>query len=479
MTAADCQDGTTRNRETFRRRLPEHFSLVDAAEVLQKRGNLIWFDSSSRGPQRGDGHGVGRWSFLSADPIDRFVRSIEDENPWDALDRWLAGLTMSLADRSNHPDPTLPPFCGGWAGSIGYEAGSHLEPTGVAAQPGLADSIIDIGCYDWVLCTDHHAGHTELIVPGWALDKRPGRADEVFGWIADVIKQPIAPEPPSTESDESLSQTESNFSVGEFQSAVAQIVRRICRGDSFQVNLAQTLWCQTRLDPMRLYRRLRRRNPAPMSAYYDASTYQVLCSSPEGFLRVDDRVVETRPIKGTVKRTGDDDIDRQLADQLLRSEKDRAENVMIVDLMRNDLSRVCVADSIEVPVLCQIERYQFVQHLVSVVTGTLKPESGIIDLLRASFPGGSITGAPKIEAMRTIAQLEPHQRGPYCGSLGYVDLSSGDCQWNICIRTMIHRDGRLQIPVGGGMTARSDPANEEAETWIKAEGMLRALSANF
>lgn len=460
----------------FRRKLPDGFSLVDAAGWLVDRGGLVWFDSSSRGPQRRDGAPIGRWSFLSADPVDRLVQHLTDEDPWLAFRQFVSESKRHQSSATS--DPTLPPFCGGWAGCIGYEAGSRLEPTGVAADPGLADSIIDVGFYDWVLCTDHLSGQTELVVPAWAILARHDRAIEVSGWIDQVMKQSLAPEPPSASLSQWANRPESNFLPGDFQEAVGEIVNRICRGDSFQVNLAQSLWARTDTDPMRLYRRLRRRNPAPMSGYYDAGTYQVLCSSPEGFLRVQDRIVETRPIKGTVKRTGDDQIDRQLADQLLASEKDRAENIMIVDLMRNDLSRVCIPQSIQVPSLCEIERYQFVQHLVSVVTGKLAQEHDIVDLLMACFPGGSITGAPKIEAMRTIATLEPHQRGPYCGSIGYIDLA-GNSEWNICIRTMIHRDGRLQIPVGGGMTARSDPASEEAETWIKAEGMLRALDSKF
>ncbi len=268
----------------------------------------------------------------------------------------------------------------------------------------------------------------------------------------------------------------SNFSSAQFRARVAEIVRRIRDGDSFQVNLAQRLLCPANLSSPQLYRQLRAANPAPFGAYYCGGDFQVLSSSPEGFLTVRDRVVQTRPIKGTIPRTGDAAEDERLANQLAGSEKDRAENVMIVDLMRNDLSRVCQDDSVVVRQLCQIERYQYVQHLVSVVEGALRDDQSVADVLQSCFPGGSVTGAPKIEAMRTIAALEPHHRGPYCGSLGYISCG-GSADFSILIRTITAAHGYWQIPVGGGITAQSDPAAEEAETWSKAEGMLRALTA--
>jgi para-aminobenzoate synthetase component 1 len=223
-----------------------------------------------------------------------------------------------------------------------------------------------------------------------------------------------------------------------------------------------------------LYMKLRRHNPAPFAAYYGHHAFQVLSSSPEGFLQLRQGRVETRPIKGTVRRTGDQLTDERLAEQLLSSEKDRAENVMIVDLLRNDLSRVCIDDSVQVRTLCGLEQYEHVQHLVSVVEGRLARGTTAVGLLRACFPGGSVTGAPKIEAMRTIARLEPNPRGPYCGSIGYIGCG-GQADFNILIRTITTAGGYWQIPVGGGITARSDPEQEEAETWAKAEGMLRAI----
>ncbi len=268
----------------------------------------------------------------------------------------------------------------------------------------------------------------------------------------------------------------SNFSRQSYYAAVSDVVQRICDGDSFQVNLAQRLLRVADRSSADLYRRLRTENPAPLGAYYDGGDFQVLSSSPEGFLKVRGRHVQTRPIKGTVRRTGHDDINLKLAQKLIASEKDRAENVMIVDLMRNDLSRVCDDESVVVTQLCNVERYQFVQHLVSVVEGRLLPGLSVVDLLKACFPGGSVTGAPKIEAMRTIAELEKHPRGPYCGSMGYIG-AGGNADFNILIRTITAAHGYWQVQVGGGITARSIPESEEYETWSKAEGMLRAMDA--
>jgi para-aminobenzoate synthetase component 1 len=211
-----------------------------------------------------------------------------------------------------------------------------------------------------------------------------------------------------------------------------------------------------------------------MAGYFDLGDFQILSASPERFLRVHQRQVETRPIKGTRPRSGDPKIDRAAEAELLGSEKDRAENVMIVDLLRNDLSRVCSPDSIRVSQLCGIEPCQFVMHLVSAVTGRLRSECTPLDLVRAAFPGGSITGAPKVRAMEIIAELEPTARGAYCGALGYLGFD-GSMDWNLLIRTITAGRGWWQFPVGGGIVAQSIPEQEYEETWHKAEGLLRAI----
>ncbi len=462
------------------RPLPDRFSLLEAFARLSVRPGCLWLDSASHGPveswcgtsQRPAESSIGeigRYSFLTSDPVDTLTASVDHCDPWPQLDDWCRELP------SSH-DPRLPPFQGGIAGLIAYEAASWLEPVGLARENDLPTPAMSLGLYDWTIAVDHLTGKSWLISQGLgAQDPRKRlaiateRADKIQSWLAAPIRAP-------DHSKETNAPTvTSNFTSDQFRDCVAEIVRRIHDGDSFQVNLAQRLLCKTNLPTSQLYQRLRDCNPAPFGAYYAGDGFAVLSSSPEGFLKVRDGQVETRPIKGTVPRTGDPERDDRLASQLFRSEKDRAENIMIVDLMRNDLSRVCEDDSVSVTQLCQVERYQYVQHLVSVVQGKLAADKNVADLLAACFPGGSVTGAPKIEAMRTIARLEPNHRGPYCGSLGYISCG-GSADFNILIRTITAAHGHLQIPVGGGITAKSDPAAEEAETWAKAKGMLQALS---
>ncbi len=256
--------------------------------------------------------------------------------------------------------------------------------------------------------------------------------------------------------------------------AAEQAIEYIHAGDVFQVNLAQRLLHPDDGDPVSLYLRLRNRNPATFAGYFAGENFQIASASPERFLKLNGRDVETRPIKGTRRRNPLPEADLFTGDQLKASEKDRAENVMIVDLLRNDLSRVCEPESIFVSDLCRLEVYQTVQHLVSVVQGKLGEDCDPVDLLRASFPGGSITGAPKVRAMEIIAELEPTARGAYCGSMGYIGFD-GAMDWNILIRTITVAGGWRQLPVGGGIVAQSDPQAEYEETWHKAAGMLAAL----
>jgi para-aminobenzoate synthetase component 1 len=453
---------------------------------------------------------LSRYSFLSADPVYRFEATLDGSQlfataPWQKL----AELSLNLPE--SH-DPTLPPFQGGIAGVLGYEAARWLEPdelaqSGAEQTDDLPTPAISVGVYDWVIAFDHVRRQNWLICQGFDADSlvrgrslpvstRMLNAQRRAVQIGNLLRQtspsrqsaakqsalrrplrsPATHE--STRSDASFATAvdgiESNFSSQGFRAAVQQIIDRIYRGDSFQVNLAQRLVGRANCDSETLYLRLRAANPAPFSGFYDGGAFQVLSSSPEGFLQVRDRVVKTRPIKGTIPRTGDAATDARLAARLSASEKDRAENIMIVDLMRNDLSQVCEDDSVDVTQLCEIERFERVQHLVSVVEGRLREDVSLVDLLRACFPGGSVTGAPKIEAMKTIAELEPHPRGPYCGSLGYISCG-GAADFNILIRTITATGGRWQIPVGGGITSRSDPEAEEAETWAKAAGMLDAV----
>jgi para-aminobenzoate synthetase component 1 len=266
----------------------------------------------------------------------------------------------------------------------------------------------------------------------------------------------------------------SSFSREGYLRAVERVVEHLRAGDAFQVNLAQRLLAPDPGNPVAMYLRLRERNPAPFGGYFDGGSWQVVSASPERFLRVDGEAVETRPIKGT--RPLGDDAGRQL----LASEKDRAENVMIVDLLRNDLARVCRDESVEVPTLFGLERYAHVQHLVSVVTGRLRPECGVADLLAATLPGGSITGAPKVRAQEIIASLEPTARGAYCGALAWIGFPDAfgrqSMDSSVLIRTLTASRGWVQAPVGGGVVVQSDPEAEYEETWYKAAGLVEVIA---
>jgi para-aminobenzoate synthetase component 1 len=242
------------------------------------------------------------------------------------------------------------------------------------------------------------------------------------------------------------------------------------------VNLSQRLLHAATSSSIELYCRLRDRNPAPFAGYLDGDEWQIASASPERFIRVDNGQVETRPIKGTRGRSPYPVADMFTGDVLRASEKDRAENVMIVDLLRNDLSRTCRPESVRVSQLCGLETYEYVQHLVSVVQGSLRTDCMPLDVLRTSFPGGSVTGAPKIRAMEIIAELEPTVRGPYCGSLGYIGVGAR-MDTSVLIRTLTAMRGWWQLPVGGGIVAQSNPREEYEETWHKAAGLLRALAS--
>jgi para-aminobenzoate synthetase component 1 len=309
------------------------------------------------------------------------------------------------------------------------------------------------------------------------------RIEQFQAWLAAPVASGLWSTAPATASQKLAPQyaaggipgLTSTFTADAYRAAVQRAIDYIYAGDIFQVNLSQRLLYPAHGSPLELYLRLRQRNPAPFAGWFDLGEAQIISASPERFFSVRGGHVEARPIKGTRRRTARAEADLFAGDDLLESEKDRAENVMIVDLLRNDLSRVCEADSVRVTQLCTLEIYQFVQHLVSAVEGQLAAGKTPIDLVRAAFPGGSITGAPKIRAMEIIAELEPTARGAYCGSLGYIGFD-GSADLSILIRTITAAGGWWQFPVGGGIVAQSLSQHEYEETWHKAEGLLRALN---
>jgi para-aminobenzoate synthetase component 1 len=478
---------------------------VEAFRRLCGLPHCLFLDSALEEPQ------LGRYSFVAADPFDFLCAPADGSDSLSVLARKLASLAPfgpagdddSLSDapinRGALPRLAcsvdgLPPFQGGVAGLFGYELGRGLEQAPPPRYDEFRVPALAVGFYDVVVAFDHIAGRGWLIsqgLPETAPHRRLARA-AVRGaeFREHLLRSPssrraaassrpslpallaprLAPQYPVG----GIAGLTSNFSREDYLRAVERVIEYILAGDVFQVNLAQRLLFPANDDSVSLYLRLRERNPAPFAAYFDLGDYQVLSTSPERFLKVSQGQVETRPIKGTRRRTGQPAADRQLAAELAASEKDRAENVMICDLLRNDLSRVCRPDSVRVADLCRLETYQCVFHLVSVVVGELRADRSGLDLLRGAFPGGSITGAPKVRAMEIIAELEPTARGAYCGSLGYLGFD-GTMDLNILIRTVTAGRGWWQFGVGGGLVAQSNPQQEYQETWDKAAGILRAL----
>jgi para-aminobenzoate synthetase component 1 len=454
--------------------LPDGFGAVDAFIRLSSMPHVVFFDSAARDPR------LGRYSFVAADPFAWIERSAADADPLAEV-----GQLLKLYSVPHRAD--LPSFQGGVAGALGYELGRTLERIPAARHDDLPMPVIAVGAYDVVLAFDHAERRAWIISQGFPETETAARRDRAAARLAVFRRQlALAPaahglahpaHPARIDAPQfpvPIPGVTSNHSADSYRTMVRRAVEYIHAGDLFQVNLAQRLLVQASTSALDLYLRLRDRNPAPYAGYLDLGESQIASASPECFLTVRDGAVETRPIKGTRGRSHLPEADLFAGDDLRGSEKDRAENVMIVDLMRNDLSRVCTADSVHVSQLCRLETYAFVKHLVSVVRGELKRNLSPLDLLRASFPGGSITGAPKVRAMEIIAELEPTARGPYCGSLAYLGFN-GTMDASILIRTITAAHGWWQLPVGGGIVAQSDPDEEYRETWHKARGMLRAI----
>ncbi len=441
--------------------------------------HCLWLDSAAFDPQ------VGKYSFLAADPFDYLECPLEGA---DALPALAGRLRPFLQDGR----PELPPFQGGAAGILSYELGRQIEAVPPPRYDEFGLPALAMGLYDVVLAFDHLAGRAWLIsqgLPEFEPSRRRARAAARAAFFHRLLAEPprVSGRSPTTSSPPLSSAVlapqfpargpaslNSSFSREGYLAAVRRIVDYIRAGDVFQVNLAQRLIHPAVDDAAALYRRLRQRNAAPFAGYFDGGRFQVVSASPERFLKVVDGLVQTRPIKGTAPRPAERAAARAAARRLLESEKDRAENVMIVDLMRNDLAKVCRPESVVVAALCRLETYRYVHHLVSVVEGRLAEGNRAVDLIAAAFPGGSITGAPKVRAMEIVAELEPTARGAYCGSMGYVGFD-GTMDLSILIRTITAARGWWQLPVGGGVVIGSDPEREYEETWHKAEGLIRAL----
>ena len=448
--------------------------------------HAIFFDSSLAHPT------LGRYSFVAADPFE-FVRARGADVRTNANDP-LQVLHGLLESHRADPVPGLPPFQGGAAGLFGYDLAHQFERLPRPRFDEFQVPDLAIGLYDWVVAFDQVETRCWLISTGMSKHIEHGqrhRAEQRLRDVKNCLAQPPVTAALTVNGDKvrllgmdvpagKYHGLRSNMDEPTYRAMFDRAIEYIHAGDCFQVNLAQRLLYPQQESALELYGRLRHRNPATFSGYFDIGDFAIASASPERFVSLTRGsgpaadVVETRPIKGTRPRGQSAAEDERCRQELLASAKDRAENVMIVDLLRNDLGRVCRYGSVEVTKVCGLETYPFVHHLVSEVRGQLRPGSGALDVLRAAFPGGSVTGAPKIRAMEIIAELEPHARGAYCGCLGYIGFE-GTMDTSILIRTFTIGKGWIQFPVGGGIVADSDSQREYEETWHKAAGLLRAL----
>ncbi|TCK08923.1 aminodeoxychorismate synthase component I [Marinobacterium mangrovicola] len=419
----------------------------------------------------------GRYDIIAAAPdvLVRYTRGrteVRRQGLWNSIESDPVDLLKSLNNEIALGDNNGLPFCGGLIGHFSYDLGRAFEALSNPAEDDLELPEMRVGRYLWAIVIDHENRCSQLVCHPRA-DTRQ----------VDAVHKLLLTEPVSDIQGNAepapfrlLSAFESNLPRPKYMAAFNRIQEYILAGDCYQINLTQRFSARCEGDPFHAYRALRKRATTPFSAYMESGSDAILSLSPERFLKVsDDGEVETRPIKGTRPRGSNEADDQAFIEELRQSEKDRSENLMIVDLLRNDLGKVCEAGSISVPELFAIETYPNVHHLVSAVTGQLAEGYTSLDLLKHCFPGGSITGAPKIRAMQIIDELEPHRRGVYCGSIGYISAAGG-MDTSICIRTLLVENGRVYCSAGGGIVADSVGDEEYQESFDKVNNLLETLS---
>lgn len=443
--------------------IPYHADSTARFERMSERPWCVMLDSGRpRSTQ-------GRYDILSAEPRTTLVT-------WGDVTEVSssAGTIVSrddpfrlLREALGETVPGIPglPFSGGALGYFSYDLGRRVEQLPVLAKADVPMPDMAVGIYDWAVVVDHELRRSHLVTNGH--DERT--LDEWASLIEAVqVAMPVAYCP----SFSVRTAVKANMTKDEYAQAFARLRKYLRDGDCYQVNLAQRFSARAEGVAWDAYKYLRQLNPAPHSAFMLTPFGAVLSSSPERFLKVRDGQVETKPIKGTRPRSNDAATDTALAEELRNSPKDRAENVMIVDLLRNDLGKVCRVGTVKVPSLFAIESFATVHHLVSTVVGELDARYHAVDLLRGCFPGGSITGAPKIRSMQIIEELEPHRRSVYCGAIGYIGFD-GNMDTNIAIRTLVYSDGWMHAWAGGGIVMDSSMEAEYQESLDKAAAMLR------
>lgn len=422
----------------------------------------LFFDSNR------PSHSLSRYSYICWKPFETIeckdgrIVITNDDNQFNYSGDPFVALRERLALRSDNirHDKKLPPFQGGAAGFFGYDLGRSLEKIPSVAKQDESMPDMCVGLYDKILAYDHTNKLSFLIIN--ASDENSALGEKDYIESLKIVDTPYHPEPVSWHAKKSEQ---------DFKKDISKVIDYIYAGDIFQANLSRRFTAQLpdQFNAYTHYTHLRQTNSAPFSAFMNFGDVKLASCSPERFLNVTGRAVETRPIKGTLPSSQNSDILRQ-------SQKDKAENAMIVDLMRNDLSKTCEDHSVEVTNLCNIETFEGLHHMVSTVQAKLKGDKTAIDVLRACFPGGSITGAPKIRAMEIIEELEPDRRGPYCGAMGFVGFD-GTMDTNVAIRTLVYNKNTVSLQTGGGIVSDSDPVAELNETLTKADKIFSSFDS--
>lgn len=416
-----------------------------------------------------DKNKLGRYSFISSNPFKVLKYKDSKENPLNFLQEELRNYKVK--------NDTHLPFIGGAVGYLSYDLGNYMENLPRSAKDDLSVYDLYFGLYDHVIVVDHLEEKIYIATPDLDMKKEEEIAIYIENKIIEAEKNGVD-SICYEEKDVKPTKLVSNFTKKGFEDSVEKVRQYIKSGDIYQANLTQRFSGKTTLSSYELYRDLRRFSPAPFGAYLNFDDFNILSNSPERFIKCVDKKLETRPIKGTRPRGKNKEEDLKLQEELRNSEKDRAELLMIVDLERNDIGRISKIGSVKVPELFVIEPYANVNHLVATVVGELDDDKDTVDVIKATFPGGSITGAPKIRSMEIIDELEPTQRNVYTGSIGYIGFN-GDMDLNIAIRTIVKKEDEVYFQVGGGMTWGSNPEEEYQETLDKAQSIMKALRGYY
>ncbi|GAB6100198.1 aminodeoxychorismate synthase component I [Halanaerocella petrolearia] len=415
-----------------------------------------------------DAEKLGRYSFISANPFKILKYDKQIADPLEELREELKSYKVE--------NNTELPFIGGAVGYLAYDLSAQIENLPETAIADVKVPDLYLGLYNWVIVVDHLENKKYIATPNLDQEQELKLIKEVKARINLAEEKGVASS--NENNDYPEVELKSNFTRNEYLEAIKKIQDYIQAGDIYQANLAQRFSGKTSMSSYELYSRLRRVSPAPFGSFLNFSDVDIISNSPERFIKVRNRIVETRPIKGTRPRGSCPKEDQQLKEELLNSAKDRAELLMIVDLERNDLGKIARVGTVKVPELFELEEYANVHHLVATVKAEMSSDKDIVDLIEGVFPGGSITGAPKIRAMEIIDELEPTKRNVYTGSIGYIGFD-GSVDLNIAIRTVVKKDEQVCFQVGGGITWDSDPVAEYQETLDKADSIIKALRGYY